>query len=93
MILTGSIGLHHVVKALKQEGLSNESLNDTHKLNLPSLNELDAKELVNKLVYGEQLQWESEATLTILTQSVDYVPYYIHHTVNSPGRDHTLGYK
>lgn len=83
MILTGSIGLHHVVKALKQEGLSNESLNDTHKLNLPSLNELDAKELVRKLVDGEQLKWENEATLTILTQAVDYVPYYIHHTVNS----------
>lgn len=83
MMLTGSIGLHHVLKTLKHEGLSNESLNDIYKLNLPALSKLDAIHLVKKLVDGEQLQWDNEATLTTLTQAVDCVPYYIHHTVNS----------
>ena len=49
MILTGSIGLHHVIKTLKKDGLTNESLNDTQILNLPSLDEKNAKVLAKKI--------------------------------------------
>lgn len=83
MILTGSIGLHHVIKALKKDGLTNESLNDTQVLNLPSLDKENAKVLAKKLIDGENLECGDKSIISKLTNAVDYVPYYIHHVINS----------
>lgn len=82
MMLTGSIGLHHVIKLLQKDSLTNEPLNDTLTVSLPPLTEENAIILAEKLINGEELKFERKSILNALVTKLDCVPYYIHHLIS-----------
>lgn len=84
MILTGSIGFHHVIHSLKLEGYANSPLNDTYSLEVPPLDLESACELAEKLIAGEGLTTEApKATAEAIAVIADCFPYYIHHIVKA----------
>jgi hypothetical protein len=83
MVFTGSIGLHHVVTALKQKGYSSSPTNDMYVEEVPPLSADSAEELARLLITGEQIQTVDPAiTAQAIAQGVDCVPFYIHHVVD-----------
>lgn len=82
MLYTGSIGLHHIVSELHEEGYASSPVNDMLTVELPPLDHVDAAELAKALLRGEQLQAEplDECAETI-ARLVDGVPFYVHHVV------------
>jgi hypothetical protein len=82
MIYTGSIGLHHVTNALKEQGYNNSPINDMQIIDLPTLSKPDAIQLTQRLFIGEQLQTDNnEQCWAAVAEHSDNVPYYIHHIV------------
>jgi hypothetical protein len=91
MICTGSIGLHHVLTALKQQGHANAPMNDVYQFAVPPLGLKDAQELAHRLIAGEKLQCpDPDATAESLAKATDGVAYYIHHVVRNLQATHQL---
>ena len=84
MVLTGSIGLHHVLAELRQEDYRSEPLNDLCQIEVPPLSRPHAEALARELITGEGLVSanldESAATLA---REGDCFPFYIHNIVRS----------
>lgn len=84
MILTGSIGFHHVIQSLKRQGYANSPLNDAFLLEVQPLDLISARELVEKLLAGENIPVEHpEAVIDAIAQASDCFPFYIHHIVKA----------
>jgi len=82
MVLTGSIGLHHVLAKLRAEGNTNDPINDVLMVTVEPLAEADAVMLAKRLFFGESLIVpEPDAAAAALVASVDRIPFYIHHVV------------
>ncbi|MEM8722986.1 MAG: AAA family ATPase [Cyanobacteria bacterium P01_G01_bin.39] len=82
MVFTGSIGLHHVVKKLQQQGYSNEPTNDMYPIDVPPLSLLEAIRLTTSLIAGEKIKTDNKEIIAKeIAQSVDCIPFYIHHLV------------
>ncbi|MCA9110499.1 MAG: hypothetical protein KDA52_11150 [Planctomycetaceae bacterium] len=82
MVVTGSIGLHHVISTLKSQGYSNEPVNDLYHLEVPPLEPEDARELARALILGEGLiVTDMTESITAIAEAADNVPFYIHHIV------------
>lgn len=80
MVLTGSIGLHHVLRRLKSSGYANAPFNDMGKIEVTPLAPNDAIELAGKLIDGENLQPANRnASAESMALAADHVPFYIHH--------------
>lgn len=84
MILTGSIGIHHVIHSLKRQNYANSPLNDTFLLEVLPLAQAPARELAAKLVTGEIIptKFPDELSDTI-ARIADGFPFYIHHIVKA----------
>lgn len=84
MVFSGSIGLHHVTRELKEEGHKNAPLNDLQVIPLPPLDPGDAFDLCSRLFAGESLTCKDhEACFKTLAESVDNSPFYIHAVVRA----------
>jgi len=84
MVLTGSIGLHHVIAALKRQNYANSPLNDTYPLEVPPLDAGPAQELAARLIEGEQIRTSCpSATADAVARLADQFPFYIHHIVKA----------
>jgi uncharacterized protein len=83
MVFTGSLGLHHVVRSLKEHGYNNTPVNDMLAIEVEPLAEQDATALVQQLLTDNQLLVENDALYGHLTQAVDHIPFYIHHVVSA----------
>lgn len=84
MVITGSIGLHHVISTLKRQNYANSPVNDTLAIEVRPLDAASAQELAAKLIEGENIQTESfEETANEVSQLSDCFPYYIHHIVKA----------
>lgn len=84
MILTGSIGFHHVIHSLKHQGYANSPLNDIFALEILPLELAFARELAEKLLVGENIPAEHpEAVADAIAQASDCFPFYIHHIVKA----------
>jgi hypothetical protein len=84
MILTGSIGLHHVIDSLKRQSYANSPLNDTFPIEVPPLDPDPARELATKLIAGERIRTDSLAeTAEAIARLSDAFPFYIHHIVKA----------
>ncbi len=84
MIITGSIGLHHVINSLKQQNYANSPFNDTFPFEVPTLDLNPARELAARLMEGESIQTKSpEETAATIAQVSDRFPFYIHHIVKA----------
>lgn len=82
MILTGSIGLHHVIRSLKAANYSNAPVNDMAKVEVLPLEEADATELARQLLQGEAIPVQDETpTDARIAAEADCVPFFIHHIV------------
>jgi hypothetical protein len=80
MVFTGSIGLHHVVTQLKKVGAAGATTNDMHQEEVTPLDLDDAILLAQELLIGAKIDMKDLAES--IAESVDLVPYYIHHIVD-----------
>lgn len=80
MVFTGSIGLHHVVTQLKKVGAAGATTNDMHQEEVTPLDLADAILLAQELLTGAKIDVKNLARS--IAESVDLVPYYIHHIVD-----------
>lgn len=84
MVFTGSIGLHNVLSSLKRGGYANDPVNDMQTVDLPALDDADARLLAARLIDGERLaSADRDALAAHVSRAVDRLPYYIHHVVDS----------
>lgn len=83
MVFTGSIGLHHVVKKLRQAGYSNDPTNDIYTIDVPPLSSSDANELTIRLIKGAKIKTNNiEIIAQDIAESVSCIPFYIHHLIS-----------
>jgi hypothetical protein len=84
MVLTGSIGLHHVISRLQEIGYVNSPTNDIFEVDVAPLSVEDACQLTQRLLSGEGI-WTSDAPLLAqeIAETVDCFPFYIHHVVDA----------
>lgn len=84
MVLTGSIGIHHVIAALKRQNYANSPLNDTYPLEVPPLDAAPAEYLAARLIEGEQITSACPSdTAEAVARLADGFPFYIHHIVKA----------
>ncbi len=86
IVMTGSIGLHHVIIDLKEKGYSTAPINDMYTIEVNPLHERYAKELAKKLITGENITIEGEVqeeVISTLVEQTDAFPYYIHHIIKT----------
>ena len=82
MVLTGSVGLHHVLGKLKAADYKNEPFNDTYRVKVMPLAQADACDLARRLLQGEQLKPAAPAkSAAVIAEEGDDFPFYIHHIV------------
>ena len=83
-VITGSIGLHHVLSSLKAANYGNSPVNDMAPIDVPPLEEADAVHLAELLIRGEALPSpDKEAAAAAITREADRFPFYIHHIVKA----------
>ncbi|MDB6025088.1 MAG: hypothetical protein JWM68_1311 [Verrucomicrobiales bacterium] len=84
MVLTGSIGLHHVVSTLKVAKYANAPINDMAAVEVPPLAQEDGEQLASLLLKGEGIVFDDLAAVSgELARIADHFPYYIHHIVRT----------
>jgi hypothetical protein len=82
MIYTGSLGLHHVMTVLQEQGYQNDPINDMQLIDLEPLTPEFATELARRLLHGESILCaDTEAVAAHLAHTTDGIPYYIQHLV------------
>ena len=84
MIITGSIGLHHVLASLKDKNYANAPFNDMAKIDVEPLDQTDAVTLASRLIQGEALRSNDlAAAARAVAQEADCFPFYVHHIVRT----------
>ncbi len=84
MVITGSIGLHHVLASLKKKNYANSPVNDMHAVDVQPLDEADAITLATQLIEGENLAAPAIAeAAAAIAHEADCFPFYIHHIVRA----------
>lgn len=82
MVFAGSIGIHHVLSALKDKGYSNDATNDMAKHEVPALTEAYSRDLASKLLDGEKIQTTNRNSIAgEIAEASCHIPYYTHHIV------------
>lgn len=82
MVITGSIGLHHVITSLKEKSYSNAPVNDMAPVDVPPLAPEDAARLATLLIEGEELTSpDKAAAAAAIAREADCFAFYIHHIV------------
>ncbi len=76
-VLTGSIGHHHVLTALRAGGYNNPSFNDLAVIEVPPLSEPKATELAQALLDGEAVPHDPQAAGEI-AKIASNIPFFIH---------------
>lgn len=90
MVFTGSVGLHNVIASLKRSGYANDPTNDMDMIDVPPLDHAEARKLAIRLLEGEGLVGDDREELAdIIAESVDCVPFFIHHVVDQLVLTHT----
>lgn len=82
MIITGSIGLHHVITSLKEKNYANSPVNDMAAFDVPPLTKDDAASLARLIIVGEGLKSpDPKATSETIAHEADCFAFYVHHIV------------
>lgn len=88
MVYTGSIGLHHVMKELRNSGYNNPSVNDMYKIDVPPLDLKEAVFLASELIKGEEIDTPNiKAAARAAAAEADRIPYYIQHIMQKAAFD------
>jgi hypothetical protein len=78
MILTGSVGLHHVLHKLRQSGYNNPVTNDMTVLSVPPLAQSFAVDFARSLLESKKVSCQDVlSTAEKIAQEVDNIPFYI----------------
>lgn len=86
MIYTGSLGLHHVLTILREQGYQNDPINDMTRIDLEPIHEEDATELARRLLEGEEVSSENvQEVAAHLARETDGIAFYIQHIVGDMG--------
>lgn len=79
MVFTGSIGLHHVLSALREKGYKNNPVNDMPLVEVPPHSLPAARELALELLRNESIPVDDEnAVADALARGVGGFSFYIH---------------
>jgi hypothetical protein len=82
MILTGSVGLHHILNKLRQSGFNNPVNNDMEVLSVMPLEQDFAIGFARSLLESNNIQCQDlAATAAMIAQEVDNIPFYIYGVV------------
>jgi len=82
MLLSGSLGIHHVIDRLRLEGGSWAPTNDMAMIDVSPLSSANAAYLASELLRNERIECADRAAVAeVIAAEVDCVPYYVHHTV------------
>lgn len=83
MIYTGSLGLHHVLTLLREQGYQNDPTNDMALIDLPQLTPEDATDLAHRLLRGEEIDCDDiDVVAGHLATVTDGIAFYIQHLVS-----------
>jgi hypothetical protein len=81
MVLSGSLGIHHVVADLRSRGGMWVPTHDMRAMDLPPLTERYANYLAEELLRNEEIECTDIAVVArAIASEVDCIPYYIHQT-------------
>jgi hypothetical protein len=83
MVFTGSLGLHHIVRGLKEQGYNNTPVNDMLSIEVEPLTLPDATGLVRRLFTDNRLSAATPELFEETAKTVDCIPFYIHHVVSA----------
>ena len=83
MVFTGSLGLHHVVRSLKEQGYNNTPVNDMLSIEVTPLAITDAETLAKRLFADNGLKPLTPELYGQLARAVDCIPFYIHHVISA----------
>lgn len=83
MVFTGSLGLHHIVRRLKEQGYNNTPVNDMLSIEVEPLALPDAAGLVERLFIDNNLIATTQDIFEETAKSLDCIPFYIHHVVSA----------
>ena len=82
MVFTGSVGLHLIVKALRQGSYLNDPTNDMRTVEVCPLDEPDGMSLAAQLLEGEGIELPASDRLArAVSEAAGHIPYYIHSLV------------
>lgn len=82
MVITGSVGLHHVITSLREKNYSNSPVNDMAPIDVPPLTENDAVKLAGLLIAGEGLRSPDQPAASVaIGREADCFAFYVHHIV------------
>ena len=83
LLLTGSIGLHHILSELKQHGYNNSPLNRMELVQPGPLAEADAITLAADLLQGDGIKCDDRAECArFIADSVGCVSFYVHKLIS-----------
>ncbi len=81
MVLSGSLGIHHVVADLRIGGGMWVPTHDMRPVDLPSLSRFDATYLAAELLRNEGIKCDDvDSVAEAIAVEVDEIPYYVHQT-------------
>lgn len=82
-LLTGSVGIHHVLSELRQDGYNNSPLNTFERVAPGPLAHFEAVELAKKLITGAGLRIDDlDAVAESVASLTGDVPFYVHRLVS-----------
>lgn len=83
MVLTGSIGFHHILTVFEKKGIPTRLVNDMRSVDIGPLAEADARELARRLLEGEGVAVDDlDATTLALYKQTGGIAFYIHSIVS-----------
>jgi hypothetical protein len=81
MVLSGSLGIHHVVADLRAKGGMWVPTHDMRSVDLPALSDEDACYLAAELLRNEEIVCDDlDLVAATIVAEVDRIPYYVHQT-------------
>ena len=82
MLFSGSLGMHIVLKNLRETGYTGQPINDMFPFEVPALENEEAALLAGSLCLGSKVECEDiEASARLIAKAGSYVPYYIEQLV------------
>ena len=83
LLLTGSIGLHHILRALQAGGYNNSPLNRMELIQPGPLSNQDSRDLARRLLVGDGIEYDDvDATALAIAELTGNVSFYIHKLIS-----------
>ena len=91
MVYSGSIGLHHVINALRGADYASQPLNEMETIEIGPLKQEDAEELARRLLMEEEIDFgERNDVVAAIVSLADCVPFYIERVIQRFALEDTI---